>query len=532
MKKLRAVYLISALFAFCMRLSAQETSPEAAATLVVFNSRDPLSEDLARYYAEKRHIPADQVVSVSCTIDEGIQREDYDRDIAEPLRKIFNGHDWWKLEKISDTETQVLWNKIRFVALIRGIPLRIFPTTNYTGDKPNGQPEISAKNEASVDSELASLGYFTHVISGALNNPYFHKYTAIADAGLPQLMLVCRLDAPTGQIVKRMIDDAIETEKKGLWGFAYIDSRNIKDGGLADGDRWLDQVAADAKKQGFPVIHDNGPGLFPDDYPMNNAALYYGWYAENVTGPFLRPDFRFNQGAIACHIHSFSAETLRDPTKKWCAPMLSLGATAVLGNVFEPFLALTPNLDIFHERLRDGFTFAESAYMSGRVVSWMGVCVGDPLYRPFKVVQEIPTDMSGPTAEWLSYRTGAQTWFTQGRSVGEKKLKKSARDLHSGIIYEGLGLLQADENDFVSALDSFQEARRNYTNGDDIIRTALHELSLLRILNKKGQAHAIATRVLQSYPAAFSAPLLRKVDLEMNPPPTPVPQPQPSASLK
>ena len=323
-----------------------------------------------------------------------------------------------------------------------------------------------------------------------------------------------------------MIDDAIETEKSGLWGFAYIDSRSIKEGGFAVGDRWLDRVATTAKKQGFPVIHDNGPDVFPDNYPMYNAALYYGWYAENVCGPFLRPDFRFNRGAIACHIHSFSAETLRDPTKKWAAPLLSLGATAVLGNVFEPYLTLTANLDIFHERLRDGFTFAESAYASVRFVSWMNTFIGDPLYRPFKVVQEVQADAGGKSAEWLAYKSGAQMWFKLGRAIGEKKLRKAARDLHSGIIYEGLGLLQAEENDFAAALDSFQEARLNFVIGDDIIRTALHEMSLLRILNKKGQAHAIATRVLHIYPNAFSAPLLRKVDLEMNPPPTPVPTPQ------
>ena len=46
--------------------------------------------------------------------------------------------------------------------------------------------------------------------------------------------------------------------------------------------------------------------------------------------------------------------------------------------------ALTPHLDIFHDRLRAGFTFAESAYMSQRVLSWMTTFVGDPLYRPFK----------------------------------------------------------------------------------------------------------------------------------------------------
>ena len=55
---------------------------------------------------------------------------------------------------------------IRFVALIKGVPLKIRPaTTPYPGDEPGGGP-IHNRNEASVDSELSALGYFSPRISG------------------------------------------------------------------------------------------------------------------------------------------------------------------------------------------------------------------------------------------------------------------------------------------------------------------------------------------------------------------------------
>src|SRR5207302_6965128 len=106
------------------------------------------------------------------------------------------------------------------------------------------------------------------------------------------------------------------------------------------------------------------PALFPEAYPMTDCALYYGWYAGTVAGPFTQPDFRFLPGAVAVHIHSFSANTLRDPNANWVGPLVAKGAAASLGNVYEPYLQLTSHLDIFNDRLLHGFTFAESAYMS------------------------------------------------------------------------------------------------------------------------------------------------------------------------
>jgi hypothetical protein len=250
------------------------------------------------------------------------------------------------------------------------------------------------------------------------------------------------------------------------------------------------------------VILDNGPALFPDLYPMRHAAIYLGWYAEQAAGPFVREGFRFTPGAVAMHLHSFSSVTLRDPKANWCGPLLAAGAAATLGNVAEPFLGLTPQPDIFEQRLREGFTFAEAAYMSQRALSWMTTMVGDPIYRPFVNLQNDPNN------EWDAYRAGVQTWLTKDRASGEAALKESAKRLKSGIVSESLGLLELSGNDHKAALDAFQQARLAYDNPDDRARVAMHEVGA--IVATKGNADAgkfLRDQVAANSNAA-SAPLL------------------------
>lgn len=499
-------------------------SREAAATVVIFNNLDAVSTDLAGYYAEKRGIPFDHLIGLDCSSEEEISRAEYDRTIAAPLRKIFSERGWWKMSP--NPNQPVVANKMRFVALMRGIPLKITGTTNYPGNHYEGQPEIN-RNEAAVDSELSVLGLCSPLISGVVKNPYYHSFTAFQDeAALFPLMLVCRLDGPTGKLVKQIIDESLATERDGLWGFAYIDSRGITDGGLAEGDKWLNSIAKDAREHGIPVIQDNADAQFHADYPMRNAALYFGWYSQEVSGPIARQDFRFARGAVAVHIHSNSGATVRNPGSVWVAPLLMRGAAATLGNVYEPYLALTPNLDIFEDRLRNGFTFAESAYMSMRALSWMTTFVGDPLYRPFKVVQDSAEAAPKFATEWIAYREGAKLWFTQNRAAGEKALLASARQLRSGVIYEGLGLLQWNEaNDTPSAIASFEQAERCYANAEDAVRTIIHRVQILRAAGKPKDALALARRGIKAFPNAVAINVLRSMETELAPPPSPTSSP-------
>ena len=116
-----------------------------------------------------------------------------------------------------------------------------------------------------------------------------------------------------------------------------------------------------------------------------DIILYFGWYTQNAQGPFIDKGFQFKRGAVAAHIHSYSASTLRTTLKHWSGPLLSRGACAVLGNVYEPFLQMSTHLDLFNARFLAGFTFAEAGWIATPVFSWMQVMIGDPLYQPFIV---------------------------------------------------------------------------------------------------------------------------------------------------
>ena len=347
-----------------------------------------------------------------------------------------------------------------------------------------------------------------------LTNLYFRSAARFADAKLPCLLLVGRIDAASPATARRMITDAIAAEQNGLRGFAYVDARGVRDAGLAEGDNWLLKIAGDARRRGSPVILDNGEGMFPLTYPMRHAALYFGWYSENVIGPMAHPEYRFRPGAVAVHIHSFSAATLREPRRYWAAPLLEAGAAATLGNVYEPFLAMTPNLDVFHERLRAGFNLAESAWSAQRALSWMTTVIGDPLYRPFKA--EVESAGRSSSDEWSAYAAGAKAWFEKPEQARERLLA-DAKKYRSGMIMEGLGLLQLTANSPDDAMASFRLARQYYKHPEDILRAAIHEIIQLRARSHQSEALALTRKQLALHGRSPAAELLRAFEKEMTP---------------
>lgn len=487
------------------RAGGGEASELAARTLVVYNSNDPLSRDLADFYAAQRGIAGDHVTGLNCPTEEEISRQQYDDSIAAPLRQLFDDRHWWmRTATRPDQEPAsiVSSNQIRIVALIRGMPLKVRPTTGYPGDLPRVASPLRDHNEASVDSEVAALGVFSHVISGPLNNPYFRSYRRINEAEMPAIMLVARLDAITGSTVRRMITDGIAAEKNGLWGHCYVDARGLKSTGdpMVEGDLWIRHIAqSDNAPLRLPTVFDERPELFGNSYPMRAAALYFGWYTENIAGPFLQSGFRFQPGAVAFHLHSFSATTLRDPLKGWTAPLLEKGAAASLGNVYEPYLGLTTHFDVFSDRLFDGYTLVESAYAGTPGLSWMNIVVGDPLYRPARVWQQAAIDGPGPrpadgaplAAEGRAYLQGAQTWRAKGAGPGAQALQKSGRQLHSGLIFEGLAFLQSSAGQDRPAHASLQQAARFYSDPADRARVTLTEARLFADVGQTDKALAL-----------------------------------------
>jgi uncharacterized protein (TIGR03790 family) len=490
--------------------------PLAPATIVVFNQDIPESVELAKFYAQKRGIVRDHLVGLSVSKTEEISRLEYDTMIRDPLREIFKERNWWTVNEARGQPSGVTNTSIRFVAMMKGMPLKIRAATAYAGDKPGAGP-IGDRNDASVDSEVAALGAFSDQISGPLTNPYFQSYKPIGEVDHSALLLVCRLDAPQVATVRRMITDALEAEKNGLWGRAYIDGAHNSGSGLALGDQWLAAIRDQLHKVGVPLIYDDAPEIFPNNYPMTDCALYYGWYAGTVSGPFTQADFQFVPGAIAVHIHSFSAATLHDEKANWAGPLVTKGAAATLGNVYEPYLQLTAHLNVFNDRLIHGFTFAESAYMAMPTVSWMSVMIGDPLYRPYAtwLALEDKRGAETSTSDWKAYHEFAVKNAALSAADFRAAAKPFGIRAQNALMLEDIGLLEAEAQNYAGAAGCFDFARTTYSKRDDILRTVLHEAEVFGKQNKAKRGIDLIRTVLRIVPDAPASSLLKKLEMEL-----------------
>jgi uncharacterized protein (TIGR03790 family) len=440
--------------------AAVHASPadDAAATAVVYNGNDPEAKALADFYCSSRGIDPGRQIMLMAPVTEEISRGDYDATIALPLRREFVDRGYWMVTKDMMNRPIVISSSIRYVALIRGIPLKIKECGEYPGDGKVQPAPVGTCNAASVDSELSVLGLFTPQISGLLNNPLHHNASGSIFNPLPPpaLLLVGRLDAPTSDAVRRMIDDGIRAEKEGLWGIGYIDMRSITSAGYIQGDRMIWSAGQAMRRNGIPVLSDDLPETFQAAFPVTDAAAYYGWYSENIDGPFADAFFRFVPGAFAAHLHSFSATTLRSATKGWTGPLLMHGAAASLGNVYEPYLSFTTDLGIMASTLLSGSNLADAYYNSQPALSWMSILVGDPLYRPYACFAD-PDSTSPSKSVWTDYRRIIL--------AHEGDVLKSSADLGSraqetgeSLYLEALGAAQMDEGYAAAAAASFRDA--------------------------------------------------------------------------
>ena len=256
---------------------------------------------------------------------------------------------------------------------------------------------------AAFDSELSMLWLDYYSRKSALPNPINHMY--LGQMAIPTMM-VMRLDGPGEAIVQNIILMGLRAEKEGLQGRFAIDSTGgaapsggvDKAGGYSAFDKRLmnlqTMVSAHTK---IPITLDTKHPVFPPG-SVKDVGLYCGWYSvRNYV-----PAFSFKPGAVGYHVASFEAVSLRmEGERGWCAGLLADGITSTLGAVAEPYLHAFPPPDEFFPLLLTGkATLAEVYWTTLPAVSWMMLCVGDPLYTPFKVnpqmrVEDLPEQLRG-----------------------------------------------------------------------------------------------------------------------------------------
>jgi len=385
--------------------------------LVIANSDIAASVRLAKHYCSKRGVPKDNILALSLgtTLNETISRDDYEKKLAEPIRK--------KLYSSESTGKTWLY-PIRCLVTTYGVPFKVDGRGLLKGKeeelkqlqklkeqakqtleqlKQSGASDSSAEMKdtkrklaqlqpkidyiigketgASVDSELSIVLFGEYELYRW--QPNMLK-TDMPGLGF-QTLMVSRLDGPSFEIAQGLVDKAIAAEQNGLRGVAYIDWRSLADDKKPYSPGQFDQSLRDLvsmikRQTQMSVVEEDTNELFGLEQ-CPSAAIYCGWYSLKK----YVDAFDFVDGAIGYHISSLEAVDLRDPnSSQWCPAMLADGVTATLGAVAEPYLHSFPEPKAFFAELLAGHCLAEAYYRTKPFNSWQLVLIGDPLYRPFK----------------------------------------------------------------------------------------------------------------------------------------------------
>ena len=522
MRAVLSIFLCLGLASAAWPQTAASLPDLAAHTLVVFNKNDPDSSSLAETYAKARSIPVDRVIGLECAVTEEITRADFESTIRKPLEDLFQSRGWMKRQEnffsnpvlglegtvpVQQSKENPIW----VMVLMRGMPLKIAEDPTILAPE-NLMSQLRA-NAAAVDSELALLPIQGLPTYGLIANPYFadKRIRPFSSFFANYLIMVTRLDGPSPGIVRRMIQDAVEVEKTELTGRAFFDLRSIekKDDPYRLGDEWIERAALLFQARGFEVEIDRRAEVAPKYAPWDQIAFYAGWYTGDFQGPFELPTARFRRGAIAYHIHSFSAETVRSETRNWVGPLLSRGATATMGAVYEPYLRFTPDISLFVSSLLSGLSFAEAAYQSQLSLSWMVTFVGDPLYRPFprNFYENLDAAQTAASPDLPWFRLRKVRLLAQAGSLTETKaaVAKLVEDFPKNeIILEGGADISKDLNEKKDAAQLYEKALDLI--GDKEPRDRLRLLMKLAELNRRDdkskEALQLYEKLMEEYPEA------------------------------
>jgi uncharacterized protein (TIGR03790 family) len=484
--------------------------------IIVYNKSVPESKAVAEYYAAARQVPQNQIYGFTLTTDEEMSRAEFRDLLQKPLARWLEQDGFWQFGSVTNVTTngeqrveqRVVAAKIRYAVLCYGVPLKIAPDPNlHETIRKDMQVELQ-RNEAAVDSELAWLPLIKMNVplTGPLPNWTYGARDETALNPTNGILLVARLDGPTPEIARGLVDKALEAERDGLWGRAYFDLRNINDSAYKLGDDWIRSAAEISRELGFETVLDEKPETFPASFPMSQIAIYEGWYDGNVSGPFTLPKVEFMPGAFAYHLHSFSAATLRSTTQNWCGPLLAKGATCTMGCVYEPYLGATPNVAVFTARfLANGFTFGEAAWAAQPALSWQTTVVGDPLYRPFgKSPLELHAELArrhSKLIEWSHLRV-VDLAIARGAPLAQAAsyLENIPATTNSAVLTEKLADLYDELGKPSSTISTYEKALQLNPSPEQRIRIRLTLGERLSTANRGADAIDNYKRLLEESP--------------------------------
>jgi uncharacterized protein (TIGR03790 family) len=492
--------------------------------VVIYNRSMPESKSLAEYYASKRKVPANQVFGFRLPEQESIPRYQFKSKLWKPLIKELDKAKLLTLKKVpkkgitrqvGDLSEPVAQGSIRYLTLCYGVPSRIVNDPNLKESGLASLKPVLKRNEAAVDSELALLPSALQKLPlyGFIKNSLYAVTNKTDLNPARGILMVTRLDGPTVDIAKGLVDKALEAEKNGLWGQAYFDLRGLKSGDYLLGDHWLRTAAKACHHKGWDLQIDEKPDTLPASFPLSHVGIYAGWYTSDVNGPFLGSNVEFMPGAIAYHLHSFSARSIRTAHQHWVGPLLAKGATATLGSVAEPYLEGTPDFATLLARLLYfRFTFGEAAYACQQSLSWQTTIIGDPLYLPYakegRSLHEELNRNQNLLVEWSHARV-INLNLLKKAPVSEliTYLEEQPITKVSAILQEKLGQLHRIEGNKAKLIAALAKAADLSASAPQKIRVTLElaqELSLAKRTQDAYDAYSYFLLTFPNYPNQLS----------------------------
>lgn len=346
--------------AFAQTGTVEFQADPATQVVIIVNENAPESIALGEYYARVRKVK--HLLKVKTSTQETITWKELREQILEPVKQF-----------LADKPN------VLYLVPVWGVPVKT-SEENKENDGKGGDTVaqyVTGRDYCCIDRELELLR-IDHDIDGWFPNPLFGKDRRITPED--KVYIVCRLDGPTPADVYRMIDNAIYAETYGLEGEHWLDTRGLSGtDGYAAQDQRMKVLLEVFTKHGMRLNHDDKPEVL-DLSGLKDLCHYFGWYTADIVA---KNPFVFKPGAVAAHLHSFSAGVLRSKTQTWTGPLIARGATGSFGTVWEPLTAGFPDAPIFFDRFLNGYTFGEALQMSNMYTSWMAVFVGDPLYAPY-----------------------------------------------------------------------------------------------------------------------------------------------------
>jgi uncharacterized protein (TIGR03790 family) len=305
-----------------------------ATLAVVIDSADPLSEAIGRYYAQRRGIPAANIVRVP----------------FDDHRETMPADEFLALKALVDARLPA---GIQAYALTWREPFRV------------GCMSMTAAFAFGVDRRYCASGCRTTQPSGYYDSS---SRSPFDDLHIRPAMV---LAAASFADARALIDRGVRSDGSRPRGTAYL---------VISGDR-----SRDARVPEYAIAQRRLSGrlnLQIDNAPVvdRGDVLFYFIGAVRVSG--LSSD-RFLPGAVADHLTS-TGGNLMGGTQMSALAWLQAGATGSYGTVVEPcnFTAKFPDVALLMQRYLEGETLIE-AYWKSVAMPGQGIFIGDPLAAPF-----------------------------------------------------------------------------------------------------------------------------------------------------